>query len=103
MVKAKIVQKDNKINSFVINGHANSGDYGHDLVCAGITAIVSGSLNALDIKFQNNIEINVSENEIKINVIKENELLNNLLEFMIIQLETIEVQYPKNFKIERMF
>ncbi|AUB31341.1 ribosomal-processing cysteine protease Prp [Spiroplasma floricola] len=102
MVKAKIVEKNNIINSFVVKGHANFDKFGQDIVCAGITAIVSGSLNALDIKFKNNVELNVNENEISIKVIKNDDLLNHLLEFMIIQLETIEVQYPKNFKIERM-
>ncbi|AUM62463.1 ribosomal-processing cysteine protease Prp [Spiroplasma monobiae] len=102
MVKAKIVEKYNKVNSFVIKGHANSGEYGHDLVCAAITGIVGGALNAFDIKFNENVNINVTENEIKIEVIKEDELLDSLINFMIIQLETIQVQYPKNFKIERM-
>ncbi|QHX36462.1 ribosomal-processing cysteine protease Prp [Spiroplasma sp. BIUS-1] len=102
MVKAKIVEKNNKINSFVINGHAEGGDYGHDLVCAAITGIVTGSLNAFDIQFKSNVEIDVKENEISIKIVKDDELLNNLLEFMLIQLETIQVQYPKNFKIERM-
>ncbi|WP_338985403.1 ribosomal-processing cysteine protease Prp [Spiroplasma endosymbiont of Diplazon laetatorius] len=102
MVKAKIVEKNNKINSFVINGHANTGEYGQDLVCAAITGIVTGALNALDIKFNKNVKINVAENEIKIEVTKEDDLLNHLLDFMIIQLETIRIQYPKNFKIERM-
>ncbi|WP_342275606.1 ribosomal-processing cysteine protease Prp [Spiroplasma endosymbiont of Cantharis lateralis] len=102
MVKAKIFKKENKINSFVISGHANFKDHGEDLVCAAITGIVSGSLNALDIKFNKNTEINVDANRIEVKVIIEDNLLNHLLEFMIIQLETIEVQYPKNFKIERM-
>ncbi|ALD66141.1 ribosomal-processing cysteine protease Prp [Spiroplasma cantharicola] len=102
MVKAKIVEKNNKINSFVINGHANSADYGNDLVCAAITGIVSGALNALDIKFNKNLNIKVDEKKIEIEVIVNDTILNQLLEFMIIQLETIEVQYPKNFRIERM-
>lgn len=30
-----------------ISGHANSGPHGHDLVCAGVSSVAIGALNAL--------------------------------------------------------
>ncbi|WP_100373622.1 ribosomal-processing cysteine protease Prp [Bacillus sp. FJAT-45037] len=35
------------IKSFTMSGHADSGPHGHDLVCAGASAISFGSVNAI--------------------------------------------------------
>lgn len=39
---------DNRINYIKITGHAGSAEYGHDLVCAGVSAIAIGCLNSLN-------------------------------------------------------
>jgi uncharacterized protein YsxB (DUF464 family) len=31
-----------------VKGHANSGAYGHDLVCAAVSAVVTGACNAIE-------------------------------------------------------
>ncbi|WP_236608526.1 ribosomal-processing cysteine protease Prp [Spiroplasma taiwanense] len=99
---AKIFKTNNEIISFNISGHAESNKFGEDLVCAAVTGIINGALNALDLKFGNNLELIVKKNEIVINVKENNNLIQELLEFLMIQLETISIQYPKNFKIEGM-
>src|SRR5699024_10208007 len=38
---------NNRITSFEISGHADSGPYGYDLVCAGVSAISFGLINAI--------------------------------------------------------
>ena len=49
MVKVDIVRNHNsKINKIKVWDHAGSGDYGFDLVCAGVSAIMIGALNAFD-------------------------------------------------------
>ena len=30
-----------------MDGHANHGEYGHDIVCAGASAVLFGSVNAI--------------------------------------------------------
>lgn len=40
MIKVKFYQ-----NGFIAVGHAHSDQYGHDLVCAGVSAILMGALN----------------------------------------------------------
>ncbi|MFX3615947.1 MAG: ribosomal-processing cysteine protease Prp [Sporolactobacillus sp.] len=37
-----------QITRFQMTGHAESGPYGYDLVCAGASAVAFGSLNALE-------------------------------------------------------
>ena len=46
MIKATFVYCDKDLKSLTVKGHANSAPYGEDLVCAAISAIVVGGLNA---------------------------------------------------------
>ncbi|WP_088103679.1 ribosomal-processing cysteine protease Prp [Halalkalibacter urbisdiaboli] len=39
--------QSNDIVSFTMSGHADSGPHGHDLVCAGASAVSFGSINAI--------------------------------------------------------
>ncbi|MCI1881186.1 MAG: ribosomal-processing cysteine protease Prp [Sporolactobacillus sp.] len=39
---------EGRITGFTINGHAGSGPRGFDLVCAGVSAVSFGALNAVD-------------------------------------------------------
>lgn len=48
MIKIKIGHASNhKINFLEVKGHANSAEYGKDLVCAAVSAIVTGGFNNL--------------------------------------------------------
>ncbi|ACU78516.1 ribosomal-processing cysteine protease Prp [Mycoplasma mycoides] len=103
MVDIIINYKNNKIIQFQMKGHANSDEYGKDLVCAGLTAIVSGALNAIDSYYKNDVDIEVLKNKITIIVKQEN---NNNLQLMLdmlkIQIQTITIQYPKNARIKEV-
>lgn len=95
MVKVNVVYKGKGLESIDIKGHAESGPYGKDLVCAAVSAIAIGSLNALD-DGAGNFEVDMSEEghihlEAK-GPISEHD--QTVLETMIIQLKTIE-QSPK--------
>lgn len=48
MVTVEINRHDNRIDSFTLSGHANAGPYGHDLVCAGVSAVAFGTENAVE-------------------------------------------------------
>lgn len=47
MIKVQIVSKADKITKITVKGHANSAEYGKDLVCAGVSAVVVGGMNAI--------------------------------------------------------
>ncbi|HET7522409.1 MAG TPA: ribosomal-processing cysteine protease Prp [Bacillales bacterium] len=49
MVTVEIERQNNQIVSFMLSGHANSGPYGHDLVCAGVSAVSIGTENAVEV------------------------------------------------------
>lgn len=39
--------RTNRIHSFTLSGHAESGPYGYDLVCAAVSALSIGAVNAV--------------------------------------------------------
>lgn len=39
MITATMQKRDGRFVSYEISGHAESGDYGHDLVCASVTTL----------------------------------------------------------------
>ncbi|WP_182200465.1 ribosomal-processing cysteine protease Prp [Paraliobacillus salinarum] len=48
MIKVTIYRKsDKKVYAFELSGHAESGPAGHDLVCAAVSAVSFGSVNAV--------------------------------------------------------
>ncbi|UKS54045.1 ribosomal-processing cysteine protease Prp [Mycoplasma feriruminatoris] len=103
MVDIIINYKNNKIVQFQMKGHANSDEYGKDLVCAGLTAIVSGALNAIDAYYKNDVDIEILENKITIFVKKEdNSNLQLMLDMLKIQIQTITIQYPKNARLKEV-
>ena len=58
MIKVKIGHASNhQVNFLEVKGHANSAEYGKDLVCAAVSAVVTGGFNNL---------VNVSDYEIKL-------------------------------------
>ncbi|MBU3852041.1 MAG: ribosomal-processing cysteine protease Prp [Candidatus Paralactobacillus gallistercoris] len=40
--------QDGRIVSFTIKGHADSGPYGYDIVCAAVSATSIGTINGID-------------------------------------------------------
>lgn len=47
MIYAKFDFKDNLYTQFTLSGHAESGPYGHDLVCSAVSALTIGTANNL--------------------------------------------------------
>ncbi|WP_096435838.1 ribosomal-processing cysteine protease Prp [Alteribacter populi] len=48
MIRVTIERNENKhLASFTMEGHADSGPHGHDLVCAAASALSFGTINAI--------------------------------------------------------
>lgn len=105
MIKVTITRTGTeKINSFEISGHAFYGDPGHDIVCAGVSAVSVGTVNAVHELTGVEPEIETRNGFLRC-VVPENlpedihEKVQLLLEGMVVQLRSIEEQYGKNIKI----
>ena len=49
MIRVTIEETSTKdIRSFTMTGHANFAEYGSDIVCAGVSAVAFGTLNAVE-------------------------------------------------------
>ncbi|HQB32107.1 MAG TPA: ribosomal-processing cysteine protease Prp [Erysipelotrichaceae bacterium] len=99
MVKVRIVKKDGLIISLEISGHANGGQYGQDLVCAGVSCVAIGLANALDRLADECCTIAVTENLVSIRVLNSEKTIQTILQTGIIQFQTIEEKFPENIKI----
>jgi hypothetical protein len=101
MIKVKVEKSSNAIVSILASGHAGSGEYGHDLVCASVSAILTGGANAINEK--KSFEIKLASGEAIIRL-KENEMLSThdevVLETILVELQTIEESYRKFINIE---
>lgn len=95
MIKVTLIKKDQEIIGLKISGHADYAECGRDLVCAAVSAIVTGGFNALrddEIK-----EIRLAEGDAYVEVNNKN---NETLRTMVIQLQTLEEAYPQYIKIK---
>ncbi len=63
MIYAKFFESNNKIEGFVLSGHAESGPAGHDLVCAASSALAIGTTNNLYRMLPFEPKVNLDEDE----------------------------------------
>lgn len=104
MVKVSFYYQTNNIVRTEVSGHANFDQEGRDIVCAGISAIVFGTLNALDnLVSETEVEIIQENNKIIINVLKQTNNNQMILKTMLWQLKTISDQYLKNITIKEVY
>lgn len=49
MIKGTFKRNESgRIKSFELNGHANAGEYGSDIVCAAVSALAINAVNGID-------------------------------------------------------
>lgn len=101
MVHVNIGISGDLIQSVTVKGHACSGEYGQDLVCAGVSSIMTGALNALDILFPGQCRLRMADNCMEAAAETGNEQLQAVLRTIVSQLETMEEGFPDNIKVIR--
>jgi len=99
MVKITICRSsEGKLTSLLVEGHANSAPHGEDLVCAGVSAITFGGLNALSNPKDYKFDVKEGRVEVTIqNVITPHD--EAVFDTMLIQYKTILEENPKFIKI----
>lgn len=106
MIRVTVKRKDDKIQSIELSGHAESGPYGYDLVCAGVSAVSIGAVNAvtelseIDLKVEQGGKggyLMIAFPELLCN--KEMEKAQLLFEGMLVSLISIENEYGELIRI----
>ena len=101
MIKA--VYEVNDLYQYVslkVKGHALADEYGKDLICASVSSIMFGFMNALDV-LNEEVEIKQLTNEIEVVNHSNSEIIQNYFQLVIMQLKTIEESYGDFIKVER--
>ena len=96
MIKVNIYGKNDKIE---LIGHAMFDKYGKDIVCAGVSSVVTTTINAILTFDKNYIYYLTDKDRLVIEVNIHNEIVDNLINNMIDMLHDIEEDYPNNIKI----
>ncbi|MEC1720325.1 ribosomal-processing cysteine protease Prp [Schinkia azotoformans] len=107
MIKVIITRRaDHSIHSFEISGHAESGPHGHDLVCAAVSAVSFGTVNAVYGLCQTKLGIEQGKKGGFLRCVVPDHLdqdtnrkVQLLLEGMLVSLQTIENDYGKYIQI----
>lgn len=97
------------IVAYDVSGHAEYAESGKDIVCAGVSAVAVGTVNALQELLPIQLEHTMKKGvlSVKLPRIEQSELSENvsenaqlLLESMLVMLQTIEHSYGQYIKIE---
>lgn len=106
MITVNIVRNKNQITAFEIAGHAKSGPYGYDLVCAGVSAVSFGTVNAIISLCEVDLHIDQADEGgylyVKLPPSTSDKVKSNiqlLLEGMVVSLQTIEQSYSSFIQI----
>lgn len=96
------VNDEGKVTDVVMDGHANQGEYGHDIVCAGASAVLFGSVNAIMGLTSEKPDINYNDDgghfHIR-SVDTNNDEAQLILKAMLVSLQTIEEEYNENIRL----
>ena len=99
MVKVKVERSHKEIVTIKIFDHAGYADAGQDLVCAGVSSISVGMMNALDLLVPETCIFQLKEAYVEIKTKQSNEKTLLLLEGMLVQLKTLQESYSSYITI----
>ncbi len=99
MIHIRVREKDNRICEIEIHGHADSAEYGKDLVCAAVSSIAFGLCNALD-EMADMAGFEIDENRIRIYLTRPDATAEIILRTGLIQFETVAETQSKYIQIE---
>jgi uncharacterized protein YsxB (DUF464 family) len=99
VIHVHVKEQNGRIVSLDVTGHAESGPYGQDLVCAGVSSIVTGLGNALD-EMIPGCQLSCRENRFSFVIPHPDEKSEMVMRTGLIQLKTMEEVSGKYMKIE---
>lgn len=100
MISVCVKQDAEGIRMIDVSGHAMQAPHGEDLVCAGVSCIMTGALNALDILVPQACDLVLETGHVSIRKKEADELAQLLLQAILIQLQTMEAQFSEYMKIK---
>ena len=99
MVSIQITKKNNNIDKITLKGHAGYAAYGKDIVCAGVSAILTTSVNAI-LSFDKAAVKILSEEPFELQILSHDAITSKLLLNMISLFKEMAESYPKNITVK---
>ncbi len=102
MIRIQVTYEGERFLALTAKGHAESAEYGHDTVCAAVSAIIQGGINALKDNEENySLSIEKGDLELKRLTSKMSEHDEIVIETIYVQLESV-AQVAKDYvQLER--
>ncbi len=98
MIKVNIKRNNKKVYELVIKGHANYDSIGKDIVCAAVSTMAITTINNI-MALDGSIDYEDNSGFIKIRVLKDTTVNEKILNNLVMMLEELQKQYPKNIEI----
>ncbi len=100
MIRISIKRQNNEVSHLKATGHAMYDEYGRDLVCAAVSAILVGGINAVnEAGYIDQCEFKCEEGFVEIFTLGHCHDMQVILETMIVQLKTIAESYSNYISI----
>ncbi len=101
MISVQVNYINDKFKSLTVNGHAESAPEGEDLVCAAVSAILTGGFNTIKDEANFNMELNSGNAKLIARSDDISEHDSVVIETIITSLDTIKESYPKYITIKK--
>jgi len=98
MITIRIKKEKNQIKEIILKGHAMYDDYGKDIVCAGVSSILTTTVNGI-LAFDEKAICYEQKNDFILKILKQDEITSKLIQNMLSLFQELEVTYPKNITI----
>ncbi|AYW51151.1 ribosomal-processing cysteine protease Prp [Tetragenococcus halophilus] len=109
MIKGTFKRDDSgRINSYKITGHADTGEYGYDIVCAAVSVLAINAVNGIDSlagvqPMVNSDEENGGYLYVEVpsaNTQEQSNIIQILLENLLLGMQSIQEQYSDYVQLE---
>ena len=97
MIVATFKKTNKHITSVITVGHANYAPHGQDIVCAAVSAVITGLLNEME--RYSTIKYHAKSGDVELEILNPSAETDILMEFVQHTLEDVEREYPNNVKI----
>ncbi len=98
MITIVVKKEKNQIKQILFEGHAEFANPGKDIVCAGVSSILTTTVNAI-LRFDGDAVTYTDKNDFVLTIQKWDKNTRILIENMLDLLKELEKDYPKNIKI----
>ncbi len=98
MITVKIKKENKEVKQILFTGHALYEDLGKDIVCAGASAILTTTVDAI-LKYDKKALKYTIEEDVLVKILKTDKIINLLIDNMIDLLKELSDDYPKNIRV----